>query len=120
MIIHSNLSKMKNKILPPVYKETLERVSENSSYGVLGAERVKSPSNSPDHQRNEGISSLLRLTHAGNGVYSFTACHNDAVYSFTCSLSQRNSNPNTDANAMTFYTKGGNDENKFNLQLHGA
>ena len=45
MIIHRKLSKMKNKILQPVYKETMETVLENSvihvCHGVVGAERVK-------------------------------------------------------------------------------
>ena len=35
MIIHSNLSKMKNKFSKHVYKETTD-------YGMLGAERVNS------------------------------------------------------------------------------
>ena len=44
MIIHSNLSKMKNKILPTClkgnYTDSLGEFS-NTSYGVFGAERVK-------------------------------------------------------------------------------
>ena len=44
MIIHSNLHKMKNKILPTIlqgnYSDSLGDFS-NTSYGVLGAEMVK-------------------------------------------------------------------------------
>ena len=44
MIIQSNLSKMKNKILPTClqenYRDSLGDFS-NTSYGVVGAERVK-------------------------------------------------------------------------------
>ena len=43
MIIHCNLSQMKNKILPTClqgnYRDTLGEF-RNTSYGVLGAERV--------------------------------------------------------------------------------
>ena len=37
MIIHRNLSKMKNKISQPVYKETIERerVQENSTIRAM-------------------------------------------------------------------------------------
>ena len=44
MIIHNNLSKMKNKILPTClqgnYRDSLGEFS-NVSYGVVGAEKVK-------------------------------------------------------------------------------
>ena len=44
MIIHSNLSKMKNKFLPTClqgnYRDSLGEFS-NTSYGTLEAERVK-------------------------------------------------------------------------------
>ena len=49
MIIHSNLSKTKNKILPTClqgnYRDSLGEFS-NTSYGVFGAERVNPMSNS--------------------------------------------------------------------------